>query len=52
MRRLWADYWVAFRDLNDWLAGVFLPWRWVVGFYWACRDVRTLDLWADEPGVF
>lgn len=26
--------------LSDWLAQVFLPWRWVITFHEECQDLR------------
>lgn len=38
---LWQRYRAAFRDLSEWLAQVFLPWRWVITFHEACQELRS-----------
>jgi hypothetical protein len=30
----------AFYECSEWLAQVFVPWRWVVVFYEECQHVR------------
>mgnify|MGYP001615378497 CR=1 FL=1 len=40
MSRTWRRYRRAYGDCSEWLAQVFLPWRWQVVFWEACREVR------------
>lgn len=49
---MWTEYRRAYRDCADWLARYAPPWRWYLGTYDACRELRRAVAAATmAPGI-